>query len=46
MCSYNNISFNQPSQKLALVTDNHVYIYDLRTATKWRTIDFDKSHAT
>ena len=44
MCTYKNISFNQPSQKLALVTDNHIYIYDLRTATKWRTIDLDKSN--
>ena len=46
MCSYKNISFNQPSQKLALVTDNHVFIYDLRTATKWRTIGLDKSTAS
>lgn len=38
MCSYENISFNQPSQKLSLRTDSNIYIYCLRTSTKWRTI--------
>lgn len=38
MCSYENISFNHPSQKLSLKTDTNIYIYCLRTSTKWRTI--------
>lgn len=39
MClSYPTISFNQPSQKLSIKTQNHLYIYCLRTSTKWRTI--------
>lgn len=39
MClSYQTISFNQPSQKLSIKTQNHLYIYCLRTSTKWRTI--------
>lgn len=41
MCTYKTISFNQPSQKIALLSSNHIYIYDLRTATKWRTIDIE-----
>lgn len=39
MCTYDTISFNQPSQKLSVKTHNHLYIYCLRTSTKWRTIN-------
>ena len=47
LCTYNNISFNQPSQKLSVKTQNHLYIYCLRTSTKWRTINLkeEKGHA-
>ena len=38
MCSYETISFNHTSQKLSLRTDSNIYIYCLRTSTKWRTI--------
>ncbi len=38
LCSYKCVSFNQPSQKLAVKTHNNLYIYCLRTSTKWRTI--------
>jgi hypothetical protein len=38
MCTYKNVSFNQSSQKLSVQTANHIYIYCLRTSTKWRTI--------
>lgn len=41
LCTYRNISFNQPSQKISLLSANHIFIYDLRTATKWRTIDIE-----
>jgi hypothetical protein len=43
LCNYKNISFNQPSQKIALLSVNHLFIYDLRTATKWRTIDIENT---
>ncbi len=43
LCTYKNISFNQPSQKIALLSTNHVFIYDLRTATKWRTFDIENT---
>lgn len=39
LCTYSNVSFNQPSQKLSVKTSNHLYIYCLRTSTKWRTIN-------
>jgi hypothetical protein len=39
LCTYSNVSFNQPSQKLSVKTTNHLYIYCLRTSTKWRTIN-------
>lgn len=39
ICTYPYVSFNQASQKLAVLTINHVYIYCLRTSTKWRTIN-------
>lgn len=45
LCTYPNVSFNQPSQKLSLKTHNHLYIYCLRTSTKWRTINLkDEPH--
>lgn len=39
LCTYSNVSFNQPSQRLSVKTQNHLYIYCLRTSTKWRTIN-------
>jgi len=39
LCTYSNVSFNQPSQRLSVKTQNHIYIYCLRTSTKWRTIN-------
>ena len=39
LCTYSCVSFNQPSQKLSVKTHNHLYIYCLRTSTKWRTIN-------
>jgi hypothetical protein len=39
LCTYSNVSFNQPSQRLSVKTSNHLYIYCLRTSTKWRTIN-------
>ena len=39
LCTYNNVSFNQPSQRLSVKTQNQLYIYCPRTSTKWRTIN-------
>ena len=46
MCSYETISFNHPSQKLSLKTDTNIYIYCLRTSTKWRTISLRDERKT
>ena len=27
LCTYSNVSFNQPSQRLSVKTNNHLYIY-------------------
>jgi len=42
MCTYKSVSFNQPSQRLSIKSNNHLYIYCLRTSTKWRTISLNK----
>ena len=42
MCTYKSVSFNQTSQRLSIKSNNHLYIYCLRTSTKWRTISLLK----
>ena len=46
LCSYSNVSFNQPSQRLSVKTHNHLYIYCLRTSTKWRTINIKEERGS
>ena len=35
---YKMVDFHQGTQKLAVVQGNHLALYDLRAAVKWRTL--------